>query len=128
MEGVVDTSVLIAQEQGRDLAMNRLPERMAISTVTLAELEIGVRRSSTRAIRQQRLRTLGRAHALFVALPIDGKVASAFAKLAAAARRERRDAGVQDMWIAATAKAYGVMLFTQDGDFEHFAGLEVVRV
>lgn len=93
MHGIVDTSVLIAEEQGRPLATERLPQQTAISTVTLAEL-----------------------------------VASAFAGIATATGRPRRYADVQDMWIAATAKAHGAMLFTQDGDFERFVGVEVVRV
>jgi predicted nucleic acid-binding protein len=128
MRAILDTSVIVAEEQGRELATERLPDAAAVSTVTLAELEIGVRTSRTRRIRQQRVSTLRRVRARFVALPIDEQVASAFAKIATSTGRPRRYADVQDMWIAATAKAHGAMLFTQDGDFERFAGVEVVRV
>jgi predicted nucleic acid-binding protein len=59
---------------------------------------------------------------------VDEAVASAFAALVAGARGAGRRARVQDMWIAATARAHGVPLFTQDADFDHLPGLDVVRV
>jgi predicted nucleic acid-binding protein len=128
MRGILDTSVIVAEEQGRELATERLPKASAVSMVTLAELEIGVHTSPTRQIRMQRLATLRRVRERFVALPIDEQVASAFAGIATATGRPRRYADVQDMWIAATAKAHGAMLFTQDGDFARFEGVVVVRV
>ena len=39
MRGLLDTSVFIADEPGRKLASDRLPDEAAISVVTLAELE-----------------------------------------------------------------------------------------
>jgi predicted nucleic acid-binding protein len=35
---------------------------------------------------------------------------------------------VHDTWIAATALAHGVAVWTQDADFMAFAGVDVVRV
>jgi predicted nucleic acid-binding protein len=55
-------------------------------------------------------------------MPVDEGVAAAFAELVAMARRAGRRPKVQDTWIAATARAHGVSVFTQDGDFE---GLDV---
>ena len=40
MRGLLDTSVFIADEEGRQLASDRLPDEAAISVVTLAELEL----------------------------------------------------------------------------------------
>lgn len=128
MGGVLDTSVLIAREQGRRMTLDRLPDKAAISTVTLAELQIGVRMSSTRQIRQRRLNTLRWAHSTFVALPVDEVVAAAFAELSARLRRQGRRIGIQDLWIAATAKAHDVRLYTQDRDFDGLPDVEVVRV
>jgi predicted nucleic acid-binding protein len=35
---------------------------------------------------------------------------------------------VHDTWIAATALAHGVEVWTQDADFSSFAAVDVVRV
>jgi predicted nucleic acid-binding protein len=65
--------------------------------------------------------------AAYVALPIDERVASAFAELVASARRSGRRPKVPDAWIAATARAHAVALFTRGDDFAAFP-IDVVRV
>jgi predicted nucleic acid-binding protein len=127
VRGLLDTSVFIAGEQARPLEANRLPEEAAISVVTLAELELGVHMATSEAVRGARLRTLQATQATYVGLPVDAAVASAFAELVATARREGRRPKVQDTWIAATARAHGVAVYTQDGDFDELA-VVVVRV
>jgi predicted nucleic acid-binding protein len=123
----LDTSVFIAGEQARPLAGERLPDEAAISVVTLAELELGVHMASSESVRGQRLRTMQAVHATYVALPVDLSVASAFAELVAAARKAGRRPKVQDTWIAATARAHAVAVYTQDSDFDELA-VDVVRV
>ncbi len=54
-------------------------------------------------------------------------VASAFAELVASARRAGHRPKVQDTWIAATARAHAVAVYTQDADLDDLA-VEVVRV
>ncbi len=127
MRGLLDTSVFIAGEQARPLAAQRLPDEAAISVVTLAELELGVHLASSESVRGQRLRALQAARATYVALPVDPSVASAFAELVAAARRAGRRPKVQDTWIAATARAHAVAVYTQDSDFDKLP-VDVVRV
>lgn len=127
MKGVLDTSVFIAGEQGRDLKADLLPDQAAISVVTLAELELGVHLASSEATRGRRLRTLQAAQATYVALPVDEAVASAFAELVAAARRAGRRPKIQDTWIAATARAHEVAVYTQDRALDDL-DVEVVRV
>ena len=56
--GLLDTSVFIAAECGRAIATDALPERSAISVVTLAELQAGVLVASTTSARARRLATL----------------------------------------------------------------------
>jgi predicted nucleic acid-binding protein len=128
VRGLLDTSVFIAREQGRDLRAERLPEEVAVSVVTLAELELGVQMAGSEAIRAERMATLGSARATYAALPIDESVVSAFAELVASARRDGRRPKVQDTWIAATARAHDAAIFTQDGDFDGLAGVVVVTV
>jgi predicted nucleic acid-binding protein len=123
----LDTSVFIAGEQARPLAREDLPDEAAISVVTLAELELGVHMAASESVRGQRLRTLQAAQATYVALPVDPSVASAFAELVATARKAGRRPKIQDTWIAATARAHAVAVYTQDSDFDELA-VDVVRV
>jgi predicted nucleic acid-binding protein len=127
LRGLLDTSVFIADEEGRELVTDRLPDEAAISVVTLAELELGVHLAVSEEARGRRLRTLQATRATYVALPVDDGVASAFAELVATARRAGRRPKIQDTWIAATARAHGVAVYTQDSDFDDLA-IEIVRV
>lgn len=124
---VADTSLFIANESGRALDWERVPERVFVSIVTFAELRAGVLAADAPAVRARRLATLESVQRL-QPLPIDERVAEAWAIL----RLALRDAGVRlksnDAWIAATALSLGVPLLTQDGDFDGVPGLAVVRV
>jgi predicted nucleic acid-binding protein len=79
-------------------------------------------------IRAQRLRTLSAVERSFDALPIDGDAARRFADLVADARRRGRRTKILDAFIAGTALARGLPVYTQDEDFDRFADVEVVRV
>jgi predicted nucleic acid-binding protein len=127
VRGVLDTSVFIADEQGRELGAERLPDEAAISVVTLAELELGVHLAASEKVRGRRLRTLQAARTTYVGLPIDEAVASAFAELVASARRTGHRPKVQDAWIAATARAHAAAVYSQDSDFDELP-VDVVRV
>ncbi len=127
MRGVLDTSVFIAGEQGRALAVDRLPDEAAISVVTVAELELGVHLADGEEVRAQRLQTLRATRSTYVALPIDEEIASSFAEIVAIARRSGRRLRVQDAWIAATARRHDVAVFSQDADFDGLP-VDVVRV
>jgi predicted nucleic acid-binding protein len=122
---VADTSVFIAREAGRPLG--ELPDEIAVSVITAAELELGVLRARDAATRATRLATLSRVRAAYPLLAIDDPIASCFARLAdeelTAGRRLRR----HDCWIAATALRHGVPVVTQDADFGNFASVEVLR-
>lgn len=125
---VLDTSVLIAREQARPL--NRpLPDDVAISVVSIAELEVGVLMAHDAGTRGRRLRTLTEVRSLSGALPIDERTASAYARLAANVLGEGRKPRVHDTWIAATALVNNAEVWTQDADFSDFAeAVPVVRV
>lgn len=126
MRGLLDTSVFVAEEQGR--AVGALPDEAAISVVTLAELHIGVLVAADDRIRAQRLRTLAEVERTFEPLPIDADVARRFAELVAEARRQRRRPKILDALIAATGLRHGIAVYTQDEGFEDFAGVDVVQV
>jgi predicted nucleic acid-binding protein len=125
---VLDTSVLVAREQGRSLVRS-LPDDVAVSVISIAELELGVLMARDAGTRGQRLRTVTEVRSLAAALPIDERTASAYAQLAANVLGEGRKPRVHDTWIAATALANDAEVWTQDADFSDFAdAVPVVRV
>ena len=123
---IADTSVFVAGESGRDLGS--LPDELAVSVVTAAELELGVLRARDRTIRAVRLATLTRVRAAYPLLPIDDATASWFARLADAELSAGRKLRRHDTWIAATALRHGVAVVTQDADFSAFDAVDVIRV
>ncbi len=123
---IADTSIFIAQESGRELG--ELPERIAVSVVTAAELELGVLRASNPTARAIRLSTLSRVQAAYSLLPVDPEVASCFARLASAELSRGRRLRRHDTWIAATAMRHGAAVVTQDADFSSFEDVAVLRV
>jgi predicted nucleic acid-binding protein len=123
---VADTSIFIAEETGRELG--DLPERIAVSVVTAAELELGVLRATDNRIQAIRLGTLSRIQSTFQMLPIDAEVASCFARIAADQLTRGRRLRRHDTWIAATALRHEAAVVTQDADFSDFDEIEVIRV
>jgi predicted nucleic acid-binding protein len=80
-------------------------------------------------IRAQRLRTLSAVRSLFEPVPIDTGIAEVFAELVAEAHRSgRRPKIMLDTWIAATAVALQLPVYTQDDDFVGIPRVEVHRV
>ena len=119
--GLLDTSVLIAREDGRPLG--ELPDRVAISVVTIGELQLGALGASDDATRAQRADTLALARTADP-IPISEAVMVTWARLVA----DCRAAGIQravrltHALIAATAIEYGLPVVTQDGDYEKISG------
>lgn len=125
---IADTSLFIARETGRPADPNAQDVEIAISIVTIAELELGVLAAAEPRIRAARLQTLRDAEQLS-ALPVDRGVASAFASLTVQMRAAGHGRlGVQDAWIAATAIAHDADLLTQDSDFDAVPGLRVIKL
>lgn len=123
--GLLDTSILIAfsEDAGLEAA---LPEEVAISVATLAELHFGVLLAKSDLVRQQRLRRLGQLESIFQPISIDAAVSRAYATVAHTVRLAGRQprARVMDLWIAATALVYELPLYTRNAD--DFAGLEAL--
>jgi len=123
---VADTSVFVAQETGRELG--ELPEEIAVSVITAAELELGVLRAEEGDARALRLATFARVQATYPLLPVDPEVSSCFARLATAELSRGRRLRRHDTWIAATALRHGAAVLTQDADFSSFEDVKVIRV
>ena len=128
--GLLDTNIMILRSR---IVPEELPDEMAISAVTLAELSAGphqVRPDTAQdtyfeaAERARRLEVLQRAEHEFDPIPFEADAARAYGRVTAAViaagRKPRRRA--VDLMIAATAIAAELPLYTTNpGDF---AGLE----
>jgi predicted nucleic acid-binding protein len=129
--GLLDTSVFVARESGRPLG--DLPERVAVSVVTIGELQLGVLNAADDDTRARRADTLALARAADP-LPITEAVMVAWARLVAdcRARDVHRAVKLTDALIAATAVEHGLHVVTQDGDYDQIArahtALRVLRV
>ena len=126
-DGLADTSVFIALEGDRPLELDLLPDRLAVSVITVGELRAGVLAARDLATRDRRLATLTSVLAL-EPVPVDEEVAAAWARLRVTLRDLGRRMPVNDSWIAATAMAMNVPLVTQDADHEDIPGLGLIRV
>lgn len=128
--GLLDTSVFIALETGRNIESNLLPEESAISAVTVGELQAGVLAASDTDVRARRLAML-ETLSDFEVLIVDETVAASWALLRVHLAESGRRLNVNDLWIAATALAHQIPVITQDEDFgpvDGVGGLRVIRV
>ncbi len=128
--GLLDTNILILR---RWIDPEQLPDEMAVSAITLAELSAGphqVRRNDEHDDydehdeRARRLEILQRAESEFDPIPFDAEAARIYGRVTAAVitvgRKPRRR--IADLMIAATAIAEGLPLFTTNPD--DYTGLE----
>lgn len=127
--GLLDTSVLIADETGRPLDEASLPDEAFVSVITMAELQAGILAAADTTTRARRLATLAALGGLDP-LPVDAAAATHWAPLRVRLAEEGRRAKINDLWIAAVA-ADGMPVVTHDDDFdpiEAIGGPPVVRV
>jgi predicted nucleic acid-binding protein len=125
--GLADTTIFIARESGRPLDQPSLPDELAVSIVTVAELRLGVLVAADVRVRDLRLATLTVAMSL-EPVPIDDDVAEQWARLRVQLRDTGQRMSVNDSWIAATAMALNVPVVTQDRDYVALDELPIIRV
>lgn len=125
--GLVDTSVFIATENGRQLDVEQLPDETAVSAVTLGELHAGVLAASALDVRARRLATLN-ALADVEVLVVDEAVAASWGYLRVQHAQSGARLNANDLWIAATAHAHGLPVITRDDDFQPVDGVGGLRV
>ena len=129
--GLLDTSVFIARETGGPLG--ELPPRVAVSVVTIGELQIGVLAATDPATRSRRADTLVVARAADP-IPISEAAIVTWARLVCDCRRAgiHRTIRLTDALIAATAIEHGLPVVTQEDDYNRIAqahgALQVVMV
>jgi predicted nucleic acid-binding protein len=114
--GLLDTSVIVALERIR---LEALPDEMAVSALTVAELAAAPHATTDATERAARQDRLQRVEATFDPLPFDLAAARAYGRVLAAVAahgRSVRGRRAVDLMVAATALATGLPLYTSNPD------------
>lgn len=118
---LLDTSVVIDFPAGR---LADIADEVAISAVTMGELQYGVTAAADPLEQMYRRRRVDAALGLFEVLPFDVGAAEYYGTLATLVRQHGRNPRPRrlDLQIAATAARNNLMLVTRNG--RDFTGLE----
>lgn len=116
--GILDASVLIATD------VTPIPGELAVSVVSIAELQFGVLVAKNQESRATRLSRLSAVQRRFDPLPVDDVVAESYGRLAARVAQigHQPRSRVMDLLIAATAHAHGASVYTRNAD--DFIGID----
>ena len=128
MSYMLDTNICIyAMKNKPEKVLQRLKEEIndgvCISSITLAELEYGMKHSSNPAKNEQ---ALLRFLLPFDVLPFGAAAASEYGEIRAYLQKAGTPIGAMDMLIAAHAKSEDIVLVTNTTrEFERVVGLEL---
>jgi predicted nucleic acid-binding protein len=109
-DALLDTSFVV----GATSTLLELPQRSAVSVVTLGELHAGMLLARDEAERDRRRSVIAAVRAAYLPLPVDEHVAERYAELLALARSRKRSEKTPDLLIVATAAATERTLYTLD--------------
>jgi len=129
--GLLDASIFIARETERPLG--ELPDRVAVSVVTIGELQLGVLNAADATSRARRADTLALARTADP-IPVSEAIMVSWARLVAGCKSAgiHRMVKLTDALIAATAVEHGLPVLTQDDDYDRIAAahkiLRVIKV
>jgi len=129
--GLLDTSVFIARKTERPLG--ELPDHVAVSVVTIGELQLGVLNAASATSRARRADTLALARTADP-IPVSEPIMVSWARLVADCNAAgiHRMVKLTDALIAATAVEHGLPVVTQDDDYDRIAAahkpLRVIKV
>ncbi len=122
---MLDTSVCVSLIRGHSVLKELPPtETYQVSVISVAELEIGIQRSSRRE--EQRLAVYGLL-ALFKILPWDDTIVADYGEIRADLEKRGEIIGPLDLLIAAHARSLGATLITANvSEFKRVKGLKVL--
>ena len=125
---LLDSDVFSLMIKGTDEAISQRMEALAkgeatLSVVTTGEFFYGVAHSPVSALRTKRAQRL---IDFFGVLPIDEAVSAIYGQIRADLRAKGTPIGPNDLWLAAQAKAHGLVMVTRNGrEFKRVSGLKV---
>ncbi|MDI3312709.1 MAG: PIN domain-containing protein [Mycobacterium sp.] len=128
--GLLDASVFLASETGRQLEELLIPTEVATTVITLAELTVGVLAARTSDSRAQQLATL-ESVADMETLPVDEEAARMWARLRIHLAETGHRVRINDLWTAAIAASRALPVVTPYDDFANLdgaAGLTIIKV
>jgi predicted nucleic acid-binding protein len=125
--GLLDTSVVIDWHD--PVVVGALPDQMAISAITAAELAAGPHLAASPGEAAKRQARLQEVEAKLEPLRFDGATVRSYGLVVAAVVREGRKprSRFADLLVAATAHANGLDLYTRNGD-DFFGLADLVHV
>jgi len=123
-DGLVDTSVVIDWDD--PAVQGALPDMVAVSTITMAELAAGPHLAAEPVERARRQTRLQQVESLFEALEFDAACARSYGQVVAAVVANGRShrSRVADLLIAAVAHSNKLRLYTRNP--QDFAGVETL--
>jgi len=125
---LLDSDVFSLMVKGTDEAINTRMETLTrgeatLSVVTTGEYFYGVAHAPISALREKRAKRLIE---FLGVLPIDEAVGVAYGRIRADLRAKGTPIGPNDLWLAAQAKAHGLVMVTRNArEFKRVAGLKV---
>lgn len=127
MKYLLDTNMCIYAQKGLPSVLEKLRENLqeglAISSITLAELEYGVQASASK---EKNTVSLLKFLAIAEVLPFESGAAAEYGKICAELRKKGTPIGTMDMLIAAHAKSENLIVVTHNTrEFERVEGLHL---
>lgn len=121
---LLDTNIVIAYLGNEKVVVENVGRKKAIylSSTIAGELYFGVFNSIKKAENIQKLE-----HYLSLSqiLPVDGNTAKQHGQIKTQLRQKGQPIPENDIWIAAIARQYSILLITRDKHFTHIHGLLV---
>lgn len=123
---LLDTNILIAILADEPQVVRSLvhAEQVYLPSIAIGELWFGAKKSGQPARNMQRIDQFAASN---VVLACDTDTARQYGELKNGLRLKGRPVPENDIWIAALAKQYDLMLVTRDGHSREIASLKTVR-
>lgn len=125
---LLDTDVFSLMVKGQDEAINARLQTLAkgdatLSVITTGEYFYGVAHAPVSALREKRAQRL---IDFFGVAPLDPEVGLTYGAIRADLRAKGTPIGPNDLWLAAQAKAHGLVMVTHNTrEFKRVKGLKV---
>jgi tRNA(fMet)-specific endonuclease VapC len=118
---LLDTNIFVAFNAGESSVVNRVAtETVFLSAVVLGELYFGAFNAGRRDENVKKVDVLS---ARIPAIAIDAGIARRYGEVKVGLKRRGKPIPENDIWIAATALHYDLILATRDAHFDEIDGL-----